>query len=162
MTNPALALNDRVQSPNEIIAAMRAAPKPVRITGKTRDSVLRFVLSPINTDPEIERRFRIIRHNLGGTLPPLVEADAPDTAVVLVIAFENLLRVSRASWSEFIRDYWIDGPLSLSADRPHSEWAARLAIPASILAEARSVILLGYQKGNQVRSPFIPQGWEAA
>src|SRR5207244_6929199 len=48
MTNPALALNDRVQSSNEIIAAMRAAPKPLRITGETRDSVLRFVLSPID------------------------------------------------------------------------------------------------------------------
>src|SRR5258705_10779587 len=94
MTSPALALNDLVQSPNEIIAAMSAAPKPVRISGETRDSVLRFVLSPINTDPEAERRFRIIRHNLGGTQPPFVEGKAPDTAVVLVIAFEKLLRVS--------------------------------------------------------------------
>src|SRR5438034_1544597 len=133
MTNPALALNDRVQSSNEIIAAMRAAPKPLRIAGETRDSVLRFVLSPINTDPEVERRFRIIRHNLGGTQPPLVEADAPDTAVVLVIAFENLLRVSRASWSEFIRDYWIDGPLSGSADRPDRERVARSPSPESLL-----------------------------
>src|SRR5207244_6286708 len=100
MTNPALALNDRVQSSNEIIAAMRAAPKPVRITGETRDSVLRFVLTPINIDPEVERRIRIIRHNLGGTQPPLVDADAPDPAVVLVIAVEHLLRVPSASSRE--------------------------------------------------------------
>src|SRR5438046_9066309 len=80
MTNPALALNDRVQSSNEIIAAMRAAPKPLRITGEPRDSVLRFVLSAINTDPEVERQFRIIRHDLGGTQPPQVERDETDAA----------------------------------------------------------------------------------
>ena len=150
-----------VQSAAEIVTVIKAAAKPVRIIGEKKDGILRLFLNPISADAEAARRFQIRLHNLGSQ-PPLLEPDASDSVTLLVIAFENLLQVSKAHWREFISDYWIDGPLSWSVDYPHSEWAKRLGIPSTLLDEARAVVLLGYHVGNQLRSPFIPSGWEAA
>ncbi len=154
--------NGSVVSVPEIIAAIDAAPKPVRITGEVRESVLRLYLSSVATDPDAAARFRIRTHNLGGDQPPIVEPDAPDDVTLLVIAFDQLLRVSKTDWRRFIRDHWIDGPVSWSADHPSSEWAQGFGLPTSILREVRAIVLLGYSVHNQMRSPFIPTAWEAA
>ena len=161
LRNPALKIaTDQGQGAEQAIHALRAARKPTRIRGEIDESVLRFVLSPIDAGSEEDRRFRITRRNLGSNQPPMVDSTAPDDAVILVVAFENLLRVTKLAWREFIRDYWIDGPLSWSADRPDSEWTDSFGIPPSLRQQARSVVLLGYQVNNQVRSPFIKMGWD--
>jgi hypothetical protein len=163
LNNPGLALaGQRVQDSTLIVEALKAAPKPVCIGGRATDSVLDFLVSPIEPGSETARRFQIARHNRGGDHPPFVPPDAPDDAVLLVVAFENLLRVTGTCWREFSRDYWIDGPLSWSADGASSDWADEMGIPRSLRDGAWSVVLVGYQVGNEVRAPFVPMGWEAA
>ena len=162
MGQPLVALEDGpAVSTSEVIAAMQGGPKPLRITGNVTDALLRFRLSLVGADPEAVKRFRIQKRNLGDNVPG-IDPSAPDDVTLLVIAFDQLLRVSKGTWRQFNREYWIDGPLGWSADRPDSPWSRDFGLPPTALDGVSMVVLAGYSVYRELRSPYMREAWEAA
>ena len=143
------------------IAALGAAPKPVRISGTLVAAVLRLHLSSPTADRETTTRYEIWRRAIAGDHAPLSGPQTSDR-LLLVVAFDRLLRATKDTWRQFITEYWIDGPFCWSADYPGSLWAREFHIPDPLLQGIETIVLFGYGAVNQFRSPFNPRSWEAA
>ncbi len=155
--------NARTES--EVVAVLTAAPKPVRITGRRGEAAIILELGPTEPDPVVRRRYLVHRHNAeagGRDAPPLVPASAPDDAMVLVIAFDRLLRVSKATWREFATDYWLDMPAASTADHRDAPSVRADRLPAQALEGVVAVISLGYSTLNGLAVPVMRKAWEAA
>ena len=159
---PLIALEDGpTVSALEAVAAIERGPKPLRISGNVADTILRLRLSPVGADPEAVKRFHIRQRNLGDGIPGL-GPQVPDDIRLLVIAFDCLLRVSKGTWRQYNREYWIDGPLGWSADRPDSPWSRDFGLPPAALDGVSMVVLAGYSVYRELRSPYMREAWEAA
>jgi len=145
-----------MQSPRWNVALSRSA-SPANVT----DAILRFRLSPLGADPEAVKRFHIRKRNIGDNVPG-IDPQAPDDVTLLVIAFDRLLRVSKRTWRQFNREYWIDGPIGWSAGAPTSAWAKEFGLPPATLDGVSMVVLSGYSVYRDLRSPYVREGWEAA
>src|SRR2546422_1924361 len=131
---PLIALEDGpTVSALEAVAAIERGPKPLRISGNVADTILRLRLSPVGADPEAVKRFHIRQRNLGDGIPGL-GPQVPDDIRLLVIAFDCLLRVSKGTWRQYNREYWIDGPLGRSEEHT-SELQSRLHLVCRLLLE---------------------------
>jgi hypothetical protein len=148
----------------DIVAALEQTGKPVRVSGSRQEGTILLRLGPVEPDPVIARRYHAHRHNTArqADAPPLVPADAPDDTVVLVVAFDRLLRVSKATWREYARDYWLDMPAPLTGDYPDSPSVRADGIPSKALEGVAAVVALGYATPNGFAVPVMRTAWEAA
>lgn len=142
---------------SEVIRGMQEAAKPVRITGALSDSILRLRLSEVSSDEEARQRFAV-RHRNSGDGPPLPRG-TPSDALILVVAFEKLLKISDQTWREFARDYWVDGPLGWSGGELSSGWAQNFHFPPDVVADVGGIVHMGYSTGTGLRSAFVASAW---
>jgi hypothetical protein len=149
--------NGPLVADSDVIDAITAAPKPVRISGIVADAVLRIRLSSIASDPDAAKRFEY-RIRDSGDQVPVLDPECPDQAPLLVVAFDKLLKVSAGTWREFSRGYWVEG-MAWSGDWPTSGWTRHLRLPEVLLQDVRAVILVGYSRDGGLRSPFVWAAW---
>ena len=136
---------------------MQEAAKPVRITGALTDSILRLRLSEVSSDQDASQRFEV-RHRNSGDGPPLPRS-TPRDALILVVAFDRLLKIADQTWREFARDYWVDGPLGWSGGEPSSEWAQNFRFPPDVTQDVGGIVHIGYRAGAGLRSAFVRSAW---
>lgn len=79
--------------------------------------------------------------------------------MILVVAFDKLLKTSAETWREFARTYWVDGPLGWSGDEPSSEWAQTFRFPSDVIQGVGGVVHMGYSTGAGLRSAFVASAW---
>ena len=142
---------------SEIIRGMHEAAKPVRITGALTDAILRLRLSEVSSDQDASQRFEV-RHRNSGDGPPLPRG-TPRDALILVVAFDKLLKIADQTWREFARNYWVDGPLGWSGGEPSSEWAQTFHFPSDVIRDVGGIVHIGYSTGTGLRSAFLASAW---
>lgn len=142
----------------EVVLGIQEAAKPVRITGSLSDSMLRLRVSEVSSDPDAAHRFQILRRNSGDN-DHFLERNSPRDALILVIAFDQLLKVSPQTWQEFRRDCWVDATLGWAGGETSSGWAQNFGVPAPLLQDVGLVVHAGYGTGTSLRHPYVASAW---
>lgn len=147
-----VSLEDRKQATiADIVAALEQAPKPARISGVLNGSRLHLRIGPALA----ERDDRAL-----GDEPPLLAAAAADETALLIVAFDELLLVTKSAWRSFRRQFQIDAPISWSADEPGSEFVRGLKLPRARLQGVAVVVVLGAGVPQGFLFPVKPRAWD--
>ena len=127
-----------------------------------QDGTLLLHVTSLDADPSARARYDEHVALAGRPSLPLIPADAAGDTLILVVAFDCLMKVSKSTWEAFGEQFWIDAPVSWAGDYPASGWAKGLKIPPKALEGAAAVVLIGYGVRNGFRFPSLPSAWEAA
>jgi hypothetical protein len=136
--------SDNVIESNDVIHALERTEKPVKVVGSLHDSTVDILLRR-NDAPA------------GHPQTPLLPGSPDPASVILVVAYDCLLRTNYGVWTEFARDYWFDAPLNWSIDEPASAFIEQLHLPSAALLGVVLVAVAGYAVPNGFQMTVAPR-----